>query len=198
MSKKNGKSAAAGTRGSRKARGKSEAMTGVKEGAVEVRKIGKGDNERLALPDPSDFDHHYKTIKGMKERAATASANLRHAKTAANKATPGLAATVEEIIAIERENDPAKLQRRLEMLGLGLKQTNSTIQLTIFDSLAGDVKAQAYRKGKTDAERGDFAENPYPEGSDLAAEYSRGWEEITAARLGVGEGAGKSTEATAH
>lgn len=168
------KSAPAKKKGGKR-RSKAENMTGAKANAVEVRKVGIGDNSELEFLDPNDFDHHYRTIKGLKEKAATANSHVRHAKNAANKTRPGLAATVELTIAIEREDDPVKLKRHLEMLGVGLKQIGSSIQLNVFDSLAGEVQEQAYNRGFADGEGGKTSNSRYPEGSDLNAQYSKGW-----------------------
>lgn len=152
---------------------------------VEHRKIGIGDNSQLALPAPDDYAHHMKTIRGLKEKSATAASLLRHAKTSANKACSGLAASIEETLAIEREGDPIKLQKRLELLGIGLKQIGSTIEVTIFDSLAGDELELVYKRGHADGKAGRTADNKYPEGSDLHAEYARGWRHGTASNLGL-------------
>lgn len=151
---------------------------------VEVRKAAAmGDNSQLALPAPDDYAHHMKTIKGLKDRAATAQSLVRHAKTAANKACPGLAASIEETLSIEREGDPVKLQTRLEMMGMGLKHIGSTIQLSVFDSLAGDHMDQVYRRYFTDGQGGKALDNRYPEGSDLAAQASRAWRHGFAANM---------------
>lgn len=157
-----------------------------KDETVEVRTIAAiGDNSQLALPAPDDYDHHMRTIKGLKEKSATAASLLRHAKTTANKACPGLAASIEETLAIEREGDPIKLQKRLELLGMGLKQIGSTISLTIFDSLAGDEMDLVYKRGFTDGSSGRPAETKYPENSDLAAEYLQGWRHGTGKNMGL-------------
>lgn len=154
-------------------RSRAESMTGAKENEVEVRTIG--DNSDLALPAPDDYAHHMKTIRGCRDRLATASSLLSHAKKSANKCAPGLAASVEETLKIERENDPVKLRTRLEMLGLGLKQIDSSIQLNVFDTLAGDQKEMVARRGYEDGKAARPQSSDYPEGSDLAALYSENW-----------------------
>lgn len=175
-----------GTRGSRKRRGKGESDTGAKDGQVEVRQAaGIGDNSKLALAAPDDYSHHMKSIKGLAEKAATANSMLRHAKTSANKCSPGLAASIAETLAIERENDPIKLQRRLEHLGLGMKLIGSSVQLSVFDTLAGEVAEQAYKRGFADGEAPRTAACPYPENSDLAEKYSKGWRHGTAKNMGM-------------
>lgn len=151
---------------------------------VESRTAGIGDNSQLALPAPDDYEHHMKTIKGTKDKLETAKSLLRHAKEAANKCCPGLAASIEETLKIERDGDPAKLQKRLEMLGIGLKQIGSSVQLTVFDTLAGEVEDQAYTRGFADGEGGKTMNNRYPDGSPLAKAYVRGWHHGTGKNLG--------------
>ncbi len=168
-------------RGPRKS--KAEAMTGAGANSVEVRTVGIGDNS-LNLPAPDDYEHHMRSIRGLKEKSATAASLLRHAKTSANKACPGLAASIEETLAIEREGDPVKLQKRLNLLGMGLKTINSTIQLSVFDSLGGEVTEQAYKRGYADGENGVTASSRMPEGSDLDREYMRGWNHGTGKNMG--------------
>lgn len=178
-------------RGARKRRGKGESMTGAKDNKVEVRRggagpgAGAGDNSKLALPAPEDWDHHYRSIKGLKEKSATASSLVRHAKNSANKSCHGMAAAIEQTLSIERENDPVKLKKHLELLGIGLRQVGSSIQLSVFDTLLGESKDQAYTRGFKMAKDGHSLTNPYPAGSDLAAECDRGWRHGTAENLGV-------------
>lgn len=155
------------------------------EETVEVRTPGIGDNSKLALPAPDDYSHHMKSIRGAKDKLETAKSLLRHAKDAANKCAAGLAASIEETLKIERDNDPVKLQARLEMLGLGLKEIGSTIQLSVFDSLGGDAADQVYQRGMADGKAGRTADNRYPEGSDLHALYAKGWRHGTASNLGI-------------
>lgn len=167
---------------------KAESMTGAKAAKVEVRG-GMGDNApEMKLPAPDDFLHHMKSIKGCKEKLETAKSLVSHAKKAANKSCAGLSKTIERLIGIERENDPFAFQREMEMLGLGLKVTNSPIQLSVFDTLAGDVEDQAYKRGVSDGEAGRSASNPYPENSDLAESYSSGWRHGTGKNLGLSPG----------
>lgn len=160
-------------------------MTGAKENEVEVRTPAAGDNSQLALPAPDDFQHHYKAIKGCKDKQATAASLLKHAKEAANKSSPGLAKMIENTIAIERQNDPAALMRHFELIGYGLRQINFPVQLSVFDTLAGDTKEQVYKRGFADGESARTANNKYPAGSDLAAEYDRGYRHGTSKNLGV-------------
>lgn len=175
----------AGTRAGRSRRGKGESNTGAKANAVEVRTAGIGDNSGLALVEPSDWNHHFKSIKGLKEKAATAQSLVRHAKTAANKLRTGLSAVIEDVISIERENDPVKLKSYLELMGVGLSCIGSTIQLNVFDSLAGDQMELVYKRGFADGEAGRTADNKYPETSDLHAEYNRGWRHGTGKNMNL-------------
>lgn len=174
-------------RGSRKRRGKGEAFTEAKANEVEVRKLGGDNAPELKLPSEEDFNYHLKSIKGYREKKDTAVANLRNANKAAEKTCKGLSGIVGELLGLERADNPHDFQRKLELLGYGLKVTNSPIQLTVFDTLLGDVTAQAYARGKADGANGKSASNPYPEGSDLASEYTRGWQHGTVGNLGLTE-----------
>lgn len=169
-----------------RAKSRAESVTGAQEGAVEVRTAAKiGDNSKLKLPAPNDFDHHYKSIRGAQDKVKTAQALSSQASESANKCSPGLAKVIKDTLKIEAENDPEKLKRHLEMMGMGLKQISSSIQLTVFDSLQGDVADQAYSRGAADGEAGRSANNAYPDGSELNAEYARGWRHGTAKNLGL-------------
>lgn len=172
-----------GKKSARGRRSKAESMTGAKESAVEVRTIG--DNSSLALVAPDDYAHHYKSIKGLKEKSATASSLVRHAKTAANKACPGLAASIEQTIAIEREGDPEKLKRHLELMGIGLKNIGSTVQITIFDTLEGDEEDLIAKRGYEDGKAARTPNNKYPVGSDLDLLYTTNYQRGQAENLGV-------------
>lgn len=156
-----------------------------KDETVEVRTAGIGDNSELALPAPDDYAHHMKAIKGNMDKLETAKSMLSHAKKAADKSCPGLAASIGETLRIEREGDPVKLQKRFEFLGMGLKQIGSTIQLSVFDSLKGEVSQQAYDRGFADGEAGKTANSGYPEGSDLAGDYAKGWHHGTGKNMGL-------------
>lgn len=180
--KKNG--AAAGSRGSRKRRGKGEDMTGANEGKVEVR-MGGDNSPKLELPAPDDFAYHMKAIKGSLEKKDTAVALVRNAKKSADKAAPGLSGTIDRLIKIERSNDPMAFQREMELLGYGLKQTNSPIQISVFDTLLGDQKEQVAKRGYEDGKAGRSAKQEYPDGSDLAGLYSDNWMRGQAEMLGV-------------
>lgn len=168
-----------------KRRSRAESMTGKKEGSVEVRTPAIGDNSKLALPDPSDFDHHYKSMRGARDKVKTAQALSSQASESANKCAPGLSKVIKETLKIEDENDPVKLARHLELMGMGLKHINSSIQITIFDTLAGDEEDLVYKRGFEDGKAGRTADNRYPEGSSLHALYAKGWRHGTASNLGI-------------
>lgn len=165
-------------------------MTGKKANAVEVRTAGIGDNSGvLDLIAPDDYAHHYKSIKGLEDRAATANSAVRHAKEAANKCFKGLGASISQTIRLEREGDTDKLKRHLELMSMGLHHIGSTVQLSIFDSLAGDNLDQVYKRFYKDGQTGKSLDSKYPEGSDLAAQAARAW------RHGMAFNMGQSPEA---
>lgn len=183
---KKGKSKAKGTR-----RSKAESMTGAKENAVEVRRAnGVGHNSDLALPEPvtiasDDFQMHFKAAKAATEKKDTAVNLLRGVYKAAQKLHPQLPAAIKKAIAIERDPDPFRIKAELEVLGIALKETQCPIQLTVHDTLLGDVKEQAYKRGYSAGEKGQTANCPYPEGSDLGVEYLRGHLHGTGKNMGM-------------
>lgn len=171
-------------RGGRKRRGTSEDMTGAKEGEVEVRKGELDLGEPIELSE-NDVHTHFKAIKKAMEQKDTYVSLLRGANKAASKLHPDLPAAIKEAITEERKNDPSKLKARLEVLGITLKASGSTIQLSVFDTLAGDEKELVYKRGYDDGVNGRTAANKYPEGSDLHERYATGWRHGTAKNLGL-------------
>lgn len=155
---------------------KAESMTEAKANSVEVRTAagGIGDNSgELALPKPDDWDHHFRSIKGLAERAATANSHLRHAKTAAKKSGIDMDA-MNRALAEDRDPDPVKLRRFVEQLGLGLKQLGSHVAITVHDTSLGDSEDLAQERGFQNGEAGKTYDNPYPAGTSLHARYHRG------------------------
>jgi hypothetical protein len=170
-------------RGARKRRGASESMTGAKENEVEVRSIG--DNSSLAVPEPDDWKHHRKAILGWREKVTTAQGGLRNAIKQAKKSGVDMKA-FDLVVGIERQNDPAKTLNFFQQLDMGLSLSGeTTIRITPHDTLAGDQIELVYKRGFADGEAGRTASNDYPETSDLAAEYARGWRHGTGKNLGL-------------
>jgi len=179
MAKNKGKGR--GTRAARSRRGKGKDFTGGDAEKVEVR-MGGDNAPTLELPSPEDFNYHLKSIKGANEKKDTAVALVRNAKKSAEKACKGLSGTIDRLIKLERSNDPLEFQRELELLGYGLKQTNSPIQITVFDTLLGDQNDVVAKRGYEDGKAGRAAKTEYPENSDLheiySSNYARGQGEL--------------------
>jgi len=135
--------------------------------------------------DSSTFHFHMKAIKSATERKDTANNLLRGCYKAAKLVNEHLADTIRELITLERTDDPAKLRRKLETLGIGLKETGSPIQLTVHDTLMGDVVDAAYKRGHDAGANGRPLNCPYPENSDLAEAYGAGWRNGTGGNLGL-------------
>jgi hypothetical protein len=169
-------------RGARKRRGKSESMTGKKAGEVEVR-TGELDLQQIEIND-DDFDLHFRAMKGAVDRQKTAKNLYDGCCKAAKKVSPELLDAVKRALKFEGM-DPADIKRQMEIDGYVLKRTASPIQLTVFDTLAGDVADQAYKRGYDDGENGRTAADKYPAGSDLSGHYTRGWRHGTAKNLGL-------------
>lgn len=150
---------------------------------VNVRAV-EGSNSEMAIPEPTDWDHHKKTIIGYREKISTAQGLLRNAIKTAKKSGIDMQA-MDMSISIERKNDPRKTKNFFDQLGLGLELSGSTIKLTAHDTLAGDEEDLVYKRGYADGEAGRTPENKYPSGSDLAATYDKGWRHGTAKNLGM-------------
>lgn len=173
--------------GKRKGKGdrksKAENMTGANESSVEVRKLG--DNSQLPIPAPDDLLHHKKSIKGWQEKVTAATAGLRNAKKLAKKAGVNLK-SLDLVVSIERDNDPAATLNFFQQVDLGLSVSEeSTLRLTVHDTLAGDQKEMVAKRGYNDGKAGRSPQNDYPEGSDLANLYQENWIKGQAENLGV-------------
>lgn len=151
---------------------------------VEVRTTGIGDNSEMKLPAPDDWNHHKKSIAGWREKVTTAQSHLRNAIKIAKKAGVNME-SLNLLVGIERDNDPKKAAGFFNQIGLGLELSECSLRLTVHDTLAGDEEVLVYKRGYADGEAGRTAENKYPEGSDLAKVYSRGWRHGTAKNLGM-------------
>jgi hypothetical protein len=155
-----------------------------KEETVEVRTPAIGDNSPgLAIPEPDDWNHHKKTIAGWREKVTTAQSHLRNAIKMAKKAGVNME-SLNLVVGIERENDPAKAMQFFKQIDLGLSLGESSLRITPHDTLAGDQEELVYKRGFADGEAGRTANNQYPEGSDLAATYTRGWMHGTGKNMG--------------
>lgn len=171
-------------RGSRKS--KAESMTGAKANEVESRS-GELDLKPVEI-DARDVQVHMRSIKAAMEKKDTAVSLLRSAKKNAKAVHPALADAIDKVIKLERSDSHHDLRQELEVFNIVLRETGAPIQISVHDTLLGDVVDQARNRGRKDAEGGKFASNPYLAGSDLAGAYSAGWEAVTAERVnGAGD-----------
>ena len=170
-------------RAARKRRGKSEAMTGAKEGEVEVRTIG--DNSQLAMPEPDVWNHHRKAIRGWEDKLETAKSGLRNAKKAAIK--PGMnMESLGIVVKIERQNDPAKARQFFDQIDLGLSLSDeSTLRITTHNTLEGDQEELVAERFYRDGKAGRSLSNPYPAGSSLALIADTNWKKGQAEIFGI-------------
>lgn len=134
--------------------------------------------------DERDFNLHLKSIKSALDKKETAMSLLRTCRKRAKEASPEILSAVDFALSFERL-DQDELARRLQLMGFALKHTESPIQLTLHNTLLGDATETAYKRGFKDGEAGRTARVDYPDGSDLAKEYTRGWNHGTAKNLGV-------------
>lgn len=173
-----------GKKGGGSRRSRAESSTGKKADQVEMRKAAS-----LDLPEPvelssDDFKLHYRAIKLAKDSLDRHKSLYDGCCKQAKKVSEELLAAVKLAIQYEGK-DPEDIRKDLEIRGFVLKQTGSYLQLTLHDTLAGDVNDQAYKRGLADGKAGRSASSKYPEGSDLAEEYGRGWRHGTAENMGM-------------
>jgi hypothetical protein len=188
-----GKNGAAKSRGSRKS--KAESMTGAKEAAAEVR---KADSAELGLViEDGDFDLHLRAIKGAVDRQKTAKSLYDSCCKAAKKVSPQLLDAVKRAIKFQGM-DVEDIKAQLEIDGYVLRRTGSSIQLTLHDTLLGDEKELAYKRGNEAGKCGQPCASKYPEGSDLDAEYRRGWQHGAGSNLGLSDDETDAAIATEH
>lgn len=187
MTKGNGKANGKGKgRGSR--RSKAESSTGAKEAKVEMRKAGELELKPIIIDD-ADFDMHFRGVKAAKEKMEQYGSAYRSALNSAKKVSQDLHKSITRALKFETM-DAEDIKRQLLIDGYVLKRQGSPVQLTIHDSLLGDVNKAAYKKGNDDALNGRGANNPYPEGSDLHEQYAVGY------RNGIGSNLGLTQEQT--
>lgn len=181
---KGSKSSANGGNGkSRGRKSKAESATGKKEAAAEMRKAS--DTDELALPKPDDILFHMKAIKGWKERITTLQGSMRNALKAAKKVNKFLPEVINELLALERLDDPTEFKRRMESLGIGLKAIGAPYQLTLHDTLLGDQNELAAKRGYQNGKAGTAINNPYPENSTLSDIYVENYVKGQAELLGA-------------
>lgn len=176
------KPAGKGKGGGRKS--KAESMTGAKEAKVEVR-TGELELTQIEIAS-NDFQYHLKAIRAATEKKDTVNNILRNCYKAAKQVHPKLGKAIKDAIQYERADDDQDLRDDLQMLGIILREIESPIQITLHDTLLGDVKDQAFRRGKKDAENEKMSQSPYPAG-ELDDEYRRGWESVMASRVSGGD-----------
>lgn len=176
------KGSTAGKRSGRKRRGSGEDMTGAKADQVEVR---TGSLIKPVELSEKDINHHFTAIKNATESKDTYVGKLRNAKKAADQSHPGLAAEIEKQMRAERKDDMTAVAGQLSLQAAVMRARGSTLQLTIFDTLAGDQMDLIYRRYYKDGKEAKPLANEYPVGSDLAAQAARAWRHGQAANMGL-------------
>lgn len=129
--------------------------------------------EGLVLND-DDFDLHFASIKRAVEAMKRTKNGYDACCKAAKKVSPALLDAIKFAVKLEGM-DPIDVKRELEIKGYALKRTGSSLQLTIHDTLLGDVADAAFARGEKAGTAGLPMANPYPDGSDLAMQYQNGW-----------------------
>jgi len=171
---KNGKSK--GGRGRKKTVDKDD-VTEVRKGELELKQIEIDDG---------DFDLHLRSLKGAKEKFDTAKRLYDSCCKAAKKVSAQLLDAIKFAIKLEGM-DAADVKTELEIKGYVLKRSGSSVQLTIHDTLLGDVLDVAYDRGKEAGGNGKPCASPYPKGSDLEERWCTGWRNAVGGTLGLTE-----------
>ena len=184
---KNGKGKSRGSRGRKKVEDKADQVE-VREGELELKTIEIDDG---------DFDMHLKSIKGAKERFDTAKRLYDSCCKSAKKVSEDLLNSIKRAIKFEGM-DIADIKKQLEIDGYVLKRAGSSVQLTIHDTLLGDVNAAAEKRGHADGKAGRSANCPYPEGTELARLYFGGWNAGQAELIGADDDDGDDDDDGEH
>lgn len=166
---------------SRARKSRAESMTGAKDAQIEVRTGSLIPDIELS---DKDINHHFNAIKRATETKDTAVSSLRTAMKKADETHPGLGDTIKQQITLERKDSTAELAAELSLQARVLQARGSTIQINIFDTLAGDQLDQVYRRYFKDGKDGKTLDNRYPADSDLHAQAARAWRHGMAANLG--------------
>lgn len=159
-------------RARRARRGKGENMTGAQADKVEMRKAGELDLQQVVI-EAKDFDLHYKAVKSARDKLDTANSLYRSTLKGAKTCGDDVHDAVKRALKMDGMNE-AEIKRQMEIDGFILKHRASPIQLTIHDSLAGDVNQAAETAGYRDAKAGKVSSSPYPANSDLDKLYAKG------------------------
>jgi hypothetical protein len=165
-------------RGGRRSR--AESMTGSKAAQVEVRSGSLIPDIELS---DKDINHHFNAIKRATETKDSAVSALRTAMKKADETHPGLGAELKDQITLERKDSTAELAAELSLKARVLQARGTTIQINIFDTMAGDQLDQVYRRFYKDGKDGKPLDNRYPAGSDLHAQAARAWRHGMAANM---------------
>jgi len=177
--------------------GKRHKKTKDKADGAEMRKASL-DTQQIELKS-DDFDFHFKNTKAAKVRMGTAKSAYDACLKAAKKVSDQLHASVKLALSIEGK-DLYDVKTQLEVFGFVLKVTDHPLQLTIHDTLLGDVSDAAFARGGKAGAAGMPMANPYPDSSDLAARYADGWGAGQASMSllgGDGSGMGHNSQAQA-
>lgn len=170
-----------GTRGARSRRGKSEDMTGAKEGTTEVR---TGQVE-LAMPAPDRQLHYFDSIKHELAMVAKANERVKKLKKAAeseNCDVPAIMATLK----LEK-GDVVKYRRQYEQQAVLMKAKGIPFQMSIFDISFKNPVDQAVFEARAQANAGRTFECRFPEGSDEHEAAIKEWTRINAERVPGGD-----------
>lgn len=126
------------------------------------------------MPPVRDILYHLDTIKGLQDRAKTASGKVSDAKKKAKEAGIDLAA-ISMTMGFERM-DSLELATQLRQLQVLMREKGMPVQLGLYEPKFGSIEAQAKHEGWKD---GQAARSPnterWPDGVPGQPEYLRAW-----------------------
>lgn len=151
---------------------------------AEVRAVQPG----LNLPKTRDFEHHYRTLHGLKAKVTEAQGRFRAAVKIADEAGVDTKAILDTIRY--ETKDSLKVSGYFGQLSKLFEMRGMPVQFRLFDPLAGSPLEQAERDGKRDGESARAPETAWPEGSEEHKAYMAAWNNAQAANAAkLGENA---------
>lgn len=171
-------------RGSRKRRGRAEAVTGAQEGAVEHRVASA--SAELPLPEKDRQVFYFDELKKLEEQKTTIGSKIRLLHKSA-KAEGVNMDSVKDVTKMVR-GDQAEWRTRMEQTAQLMREKGMAFQLNVFDTAFGSDIEQAKFEARTAAKAGKDAENRYAPGSDAHKAYADEYAKIQAAMVpGAGD-----------
>lgn len=160
-----------------------ESETGAKENTVEMRKPEPPTQLELTgsavEKKPGQFRAYFNRAISEYNMYTKAQGRYRETIKEAKEENPLLAEAIKMAIKLvddEGAIDHEAIKAKLQVHGFLLSEFGSHLQLSLHDTLLGDEKEYAYKRGfERGGTDGMALDMPYPKGSDLNEIYALGW-----------------------